>query len=533
MPATKPQTQDKDNSTDTSVPNVGPQVARGFVWNIIQSFLERGLTALGQLILARLLEKHDFGLIALTYTVTTFAALLQQSGIKQALLQRSAEFSRWATPAHWMSSSLGVCAAVVTLLSAPHAASYYGEPRLSGLLLVAALGFPIAAFATVPEARLTAELRFRFLAHLAIAASVLTFALTILLAKLFSLGPYSILLPPVVIGALRLPVIWFASHTRIKFNLCIRDWPPLLSTSATLLGANLALVGTYVGPMSILERLTGRTDLVGVFYFMHQLSDQAVRLLVANLAAVMLPALALFQSDPARQTVSFERAVRAILLVGVPVCVLQAVLSGPLVRLILPEKFHSSSWLLSLLSIYMLGRLVLPLVETMLVAQRRQHVWLWICLVYLPTFLVSCLVGIMAFSGSSTWRIGYSLVAFGPAERCALGMTVTLATVIPLALASCFPDSDSPLARGWSILRFSILSGAISACAGATLVSLLPATTAADAIALLTAPIAVFAPHFLLCRKFAYNEFADLFARVRAICPRWLIGALPRANVSD
>ena len=509
---------------------VGRRVAHGFAWNITQSILERFLAASGQLLLARLLQKRDFGLIALTYTVTTFASLLQQFGIKQALIQRNDDFVRWATPAHWMSSTIGVIAAGATILVAPAVATYYHEPQLEGLLMVAAVGFPVAAMAAVPEARLTAEMRFTFQAKLAMVGAAITFGISLICAQFLRWGPYSILLPPVIVGLLRLPVIWVASGVKVKFSLCLHDWSSLFGTSAVLLAASVVMIATYVGPISLMGRLTSRTDLVGAFYFMHQLSDQPARMLVANLAAVMLPALALLRAEPARQGQGFERAIRGILLVGVPVCAVQAVVSGPIVRLLLPTKYHSSSWLLSLLSLYMVGRLVMPLVETMLTAQRRQKAWLGISLTYTPMFLATCLAGIKLSDGTIVCRIGNSALPFGPGERCAIGMIVCAYFVIPIALIKCFEPLGSSFSRVWNALRFPLIGSGLCAGCASMVVSALPPTALGDITTIVLAPILMFGTYYWACRRYAPDDLADLFTRLQAIAPAWLVALFSKLH---
>jgi exopolysaccharide (amylovoran) exporter len=504
---------------------VGRKVAIGFAWGITNGVVDRILAAISQLALAHFLQKRDFGLLALTYTVTTFAALLQQFGVKHALIQRPTEFANRATPAHWLSVTVGTAAAVITIVAARFAAQYYKEPSLTGLLLVSSMAFPAASAGVVAEAKLGLDMRFSFLAKLAMSGAVLSFSLGLLLAGVLHWGTYSITIPPIVVSVLRLPLVWRAAGVRIEWRPRFREWRGFLATSSTLLVASLILMCTYAGPMSLLGRLTGDAEIVGAFYFMHQLSDQPVRLMVVNLAAVMLPALSQMQENPSHQIHGFAKAVRGILLVGMPVCMAQAVVSGAVVRLVLPPKYHSSALLLSLLSFYMVGRLVFPLIENMLSAQRRQKVWLSICLAYVPSFLLVALLAIQLGPSSGSVRFGGMSLQLGPGERCALGMTACFYAVIPFALAKCFEPGGQPWNMVWRSLRFPVIGGTISVLVAASVVRLCPHTRGGDLATVACGPMIVAITYYLGCRRFAREDLNDLLSRLTGLLPQ-RVGAL-------
>ena len=72
-------------------------------------FLAAGIgMMLGQIMLAWYLMPADFGMIGLALTVSGFAGLAQQTGAREILIRRQANFRRWVTPAFWMSLSAGL-----------------------------------------------------------------------------------------------------------------------------------------------------------------------------------------------------------------------------------------------------------------------------------------------------------------------------------------------------------------------------------------------------------------------------------------
>jgi O-antigen/teichoic acid export membrane protein len=110
--------------------------------------------------------------------------LIQQAGLREILIQRQGHFNRWANPAFWMSLTLGCMGALIMVMLAPVAAWMYEDWRLLGLVLLLALSTPFAGLDIVPDAKLTSELRFRYLAWVKWLTAVGTMGLSIVFAKM-------------------------------------------------------------------------------------------------------------------------------------------------------------------------------------------------------------------------------------------------------------------------------------------------------------------------------------------------------------
>jgi len=147
--------------TGTSGPSVGHRTAVGFVWMLIRTVAVRGVQLGGQVALAYLLNKEDWGVVALAYTVTAVTSRVQDPGLRQVLVQRQRRFAHWANPAFWLSMACGVGATVATLAAAPLAAAFYGQPIVFNLLLILAINPIVMNLGTVPLAQLQSQLRFK------------------------------------------------------------------------------------------------------------------------------------------------------------------------------------------------------------------------------------------------------------------------------------------------------------------------------------------------------------------------------------
>jgi lipopolysaccharide exporter len=489
----------------TAKPNIGHATARGFVWLIAQGVGEKVLTLASQVALARLLTENDYKLIALTYTITTFASILQQGGISQVLINRHRRFHLWATTAFWMSLAIGLAAGAATAALAPVASAFYQQPALKGLLLAAAITLPLNALITVPDAKLRANMQFRFVAALGLAAVVGTLALSILFAAL-GFGPYSFILPPVIVTLIRAAVMWWWSYPHIHMKLHLRRWKYLFGDSAMLLIGTLALMVTYQGGQIILGRIYPALTAAGVFYFAWNLSDQSLRLLVNNLAGALFPALSTMRNDPARQRAAFLRSTRILMLIGVPLCLLQAVTAGPLIRIVFSTKWEEAAPVMAALCIGMTSRLVTGSSDTFMIAQGRYTTFARLSIFYAITYTIAVTAAaLLAGPGHA-------------ATGAALGAAACLLLLGPVSLRCALgPGSAPELARVYTI---PAIAGALAFAPGLLIAHAFPSNLFGD-LAAIAATTAVCSTLYASAMwLFAREELRDVHQRILAVLRR-------------
>jgi O-antigen/teichoic acid export membrane protein len=138
--------------------------ARSVRDNMVAEFLVQALRVGGMVLLARALSPNDFGLFKILVVVSTFAMLVNEAGIPDALIQR-----RDLTPAHhatawWMSIGLAVLTAGLLYCGAPVLARLMKMPGLSQGTRLLCIPFLLEGAAVTPNARLRRDLRFGALA---------------------------------------------------------------------------------------------------------------------------------------------------------------------------------------------------------------------------------------------------------------------------------------------------------------------------------------------------------------------------------
>lgn len=490
-----------------SAPGIGHKTASSFFWLIGQGVGEKVVTLVGQVALARLLTKEDFKLVALTYTITTFAALLQQAGLSQVLIQRHGRFHLWATTVFWMSLAIGLTAGIATAAISPVVASFYHEPALRGLLLAAAITLPLNGLMTVPDAKMRAEMRFKFIAAVGLLAIVCTTGLSVALAAM-KFGAYSFIIPPAVVALLRAAIMWWRARPKIGLNPHFRRWKYLITDGSLLLLGSLALMITYQGGQAILGRLYPTLAAAGVYYFAWNLSDQSLRLLVNNLAGVLFPALSTMQDDPARQQAAYLKTTRMLLFIGLPICLIQAVLAGPLIRLVFSTHWLDAIPVMAALCIGMTARLVHGPSESMFLAQRRAATYMKLSVGYAVFFLL--VVGGVAYG------VGPEHAATGAA----IGAGACLAILGPFSLRLAIAPSGGGWRQVLGVYALPVAAAAVAFVPSAFVVSFFSHTVPGDILAIVVASAISLSIYAEFMWVFARKDFNDLRNRVLAVARR-------------
>lgn len=144
-----------------SQPSYGRVAKFGVLWGLIREGGSAFLLLPTSMVLARLLTPQEAGIAAAATFFLQLCARLTQFGFGASLVRL-----QQITPAHISSVfvanlALGSAACSILFFAAPAAGSFLRSPETAVLIRIAAIGFLITPFATVPTALLSRDMRFR------------------------------------------------------------------------------------------------------------------------------------------------------------------------------------------------------------------------------------------------------------------------------------------------------------------------------------------------------------------------------------
>src|SRR6266850_4689594 len=133
-------------------------------------------------LMARLLDPEDFGLVAMATVVTGVYEVFATAGLSSATIQKATVTDEQISTLFWINILVGMILCLLCLATAPVLASFYHEPRLFWVTITMGLGFVLSAGGVQHSALLQRQLRYVVLAMMETLSLLVSFALGIIMA---------------------------------------------------------------------------------------------------------------------------------------------------------------------------------------------------------------------------------------------------------------------------------------------------------------------------------------------------------------
>jgi teichuronic acid exporter len=334
-----------------SSPSLKRQALSGVRWTVSARVLVQLVTWPATIIVMRLLNPRDYGLVAVSSVVIEFVSVFGDPGLAAGLVQTQVLRVETSRAASALIVLLNLLLLIVLMLAAPSIAAWYREPDLTQVIRVASLSLLMTAIATVPQAHLLRNLHFREMALALIVGNVAA-SLATLTCAIFGFGVWSLVVGSLVLSALRSIVIVAYDRSAV--------WPDFFKGFAPV--RHLMHYSVHMLSNRILWYCSMNLDLIVLGRIVHstQLGSYSVG---ANLASipgdkamdavnrVSFPTLSRMRLTRTQFNYTYERILRMLALYGFLVAWGLAGIAPELVHVVLSEKWRFAVIPLVMLSI--------------------------------------------------------------------------------------------------------------------------------------------------------------------------------------
>jgi len=324
------------------------KTAKGVTWNTASQLAKLVTGFVVLVVLARLLNPSDFGLMAMVAVFSSMFFGINDLGLGIAIIQKQDVAEEHLSSAFWFNLLLGIAVTAIFLSLAPLIARFYSKIALTPILMVMSVTFTISSVGAIQVALFSKKMDFRTLAIVETLASILAGATAIVLAAL-GFGVWSLVAQILVATSILAVLAFMLSGWKPKL---VFRWRPLWE---------LLSFGLHVMGIAYTDFFHRNLDniLVGKFLGSFQLGlySVAYRLLLFPLGTistivgrVVFPAMSLIQDDKKAVRDAYERATRYIGAITFPLMAGLSVLAPQLVRVALGLKWERSIFLIQILS---------------------------------------------------------------------------------------------------------------------------------------------------------------------------------------
>ena len=137
------------------------KVISGVFWRLLERIGTQAMGFVVSIILARLLEPKDFGIITLITVFIALASVFVQGGFGTALIQKKDLTETDYNSVFYLSLVIALVLYGVLFVGAPWIATFYSEPVLVGIVRVMSLSLIIGAVNAIQNAVLIREMKFK------------------------------------------------------------------------------------------------------------------------------------------------------------------------------------------------------------------------------------------------------------------------------------------------------------------------------------------------------------------------------------
>lgn len=317
--------------------NLKRKTITGILWQLVQKGSTQIIGFVVSIILARLLDPDEFGIVAMTSIFMTVAAVLAESGLGTSLVQKKEIDDLDKDTVFHFGFLISVILYLILFFCAPLIAKIYKTVELVPIIRVLAISLFFSSFTSVQSALVLREMDFKKYFYANLSASVLSAIVGISMAYkgfgVWALVAQTLVRSFTIVFVIFIFVRW-VPHFRFSWTRLKR----LYSFGLNLMAANL--IGTIFNELrGFLIGVRFRSSDLAFYNRGNSLPGLIYENVNGTISSVLFPAMAKVQDDMSSVKNSMRRAMMTSVFILAPILVLLAATSYQVIIILFTEKW--------------------------------------------------------------------------------------------------------------------------------------------------------------------------------------------------
>ncbi|AXT51968.1 colanic acid exporter [Aquimarina sp. BL5] len=354
--------------------NLKEQAVSGVKWTTLNSLTLALCSLLKISILARFLEKEDFGLMALIMFVMGFLNLFMDMGLSSAILYKQDIKKKEYSSLYWINIVFSMFLFITIYLISPFIGSFYNNPELVGLVRLMGISLILSSLGKQFKTILEKEFRFKSIALIEIVSAVLSLIIAVILAW-HNYGIYALILSSLfqyfLINMLFL-IIGLRNYG-LLLHFVFLETKPFLKIGLFEVGGQIINYFNRDLDILIIGKFFG-SELLGGYSLAKQLVYRPAQVLNPIFTKVASPILAKMQNDVKVLKTSYLKLLNIVSTINVPIYACLLIFAPIAVAILYGEDYENIIYLVRVLSVYMIFRAFGNPVGSLLIATGRTDI---------------------------------------------------------------------------------------------------------------------------------------------------------------
>ena len=323
------------------------KTAKGVLWSSIEQFSVQIIQFVLELIMARILSPHDYGLGGVILVFTSIAQTFVDSGFSNALIRKQNKTEIDYSTAFYFNVIVGLVAYFILFFLSPFIARFYNEPLLELLTKAISINVFINSLGIVQRARYSIKVDFKTQAK-ATTTSVLISGIIGIWMAYSGYGVWAIVGQSVIRNGLNVLLLWIFAKWLPQLQFSWQSFRDMWSFGYKLLLSGL--LGTIYNNVYqlIIGKVFSAQDL-GNYTRAQQFANFPSANFTGIVGRVTYPILSSIQDDDARLEHVYRKYLRLSAFIVFPLMVGLSVLAEPLIISVLTEKWRAAIILLQII----------------------------------------------------------------------------------------------------------------------------------------------------------------------------------------
>ena len=316
----------------------------GMLWNVIEKIVVQLISFALNVILARLLTPHDYGTIGMLTIFLTFSNVFIDSGFSRALVQKQDRTESDFSTVLIFNILMSCVLYAILFFASPAIAKFYKTPELLSLQRVFFLVIILNSLTVVQNAKFQIHIDFKKIAIINTVTTLLGGIIGII-AAYQGLGPWALVIQTLSKSLLNLILFWILGKWLPKTGFSKQSFKQLFTFGSKLLLSGL--LGTTV--TNINNLVIGKVytpSSLGLYTRAQQFPDLLTSTLTSVLNNATFPLMSSLQSNKDELVTVLKRLIKINSMFVFPAMTGLAILSKPLILVLLGEKWEFTADLL-------------------------------------------------------------------------------------------------------------------------------------------------------------------------------------------
>lgn len=288
-------------------------------------------------IMARLLSKADFGLMALAISFIGIGTIFSEGGMGVALIQRRNVNQRHMNAAFQSSILIGTVIFVVLFYSSSFIADYFKQPELNLLLKIAGINVVLSALSSVSISLLQKNFRFKLITSTSTIITVFAYSLGVIFA-LQGFGVWSLVIATLTNTILSAGIMFYFAPIKLTYKIYWKEWKELFSFSSGVILLKIINYFSNSGLNLVLGKVFIPSEL-GVFERTNQLKTLPSSYIGNILDTIMFPAMSEIQDEEKKLFQTYQHSLGLVNSVLMPISLFLIFYSKEVVLILLGDQW--------------------------------------------------------------------------------------------------------------------------------------------------------------------------------------------------